>query len=196
MQGRLVIFEGIDHVGKSTLIAEVKNAYERANKTVYICQFPGKEDGTLGKLVYEIHHKRQNLKEIVPLSLQLLHIAAHIDQLERVILPILEKGCDILLDRYWWSTLTYGIASGVSQKKLQEIVGIEKEITDKIENKFFLYITRENREHDYENAVEQKILYEYEDLFSKSRDIKYKIKNDGEIKKTVEKILDILEIYK
>ena len=75
-------------------------------------------------------------------------------------------------------------------------MGIEKEITDKIENKFFLYITRENREHDYENAVEQKILYEYEDLFSKSRDIKYKIKNDGEIKKTVEKILDILEIYK
>lgn len=195
MQGRLIIFEGIDHVGKSTLITEIKNVYEEANKTVMVCQFPGKEDGTLGKLVYDIHHKRQNIKEISPLSLQLLHIAAHIDQLERVILPLLEKGCDILLDRYWWSTLAYGIASGVSQKKIQEIVKIEKEITDTIVNKVVLYITRKNREHDYEKWIEEKILYEYENLFSKSSDIKYRIKNDYEINKAVEEILYILEIY-
>ncbi len=107
VSGRLIIFEGIDHVGKSTLISQVKNVYLGAGKKVRDFQFPGKEAGTLGKLIYDIHHGKMNIKSITPLSLQMLHVAAHLDLLEQNILLILESGYDILLDRYWWSTIAY-----------------------------------------------------------------------------------------
>ncbi len=194
VSGRLIIFEGIDHVGKSTLISLVKKAYIDNGREVIDFQFPGKEKGTLGKLIYDIHHGKVKIENISPLSLQTLHVAAHVNLLEQKILPLLESGYDILLDRYWWSTIAYGIANGIARGKLEKIVSLEKEITDLIENKVIFYITREIRESDYEKIMEKKILNEYEMLFNNNCDVKYKIRNDDTIHKTVENILNKLEI--
>jgi dTMP kinase len=52
-------------------------------------------------------------------SLQLLHIAAHIDAIERRIKPTLGQGRIVILDRFWWSTMVYGAVSGVSEALLR-----------------------------------------------------------------------------
>lgn len=192
--GRLIIFEGIDHVGKSTLISHIKTAYLNANKAVIDLQFPGKEEGTLGKLIYDIHHRKINIKNITPLSLQTLHVAAHIDLLEQRILPLLKSGYDILLDRYWWSTIAYGIANDIERRQIEKILSIEKEMTDEIQNKVIFYITRELRESDYEQPIEQKILNEYEILFKNHCGAKYRIHNDDTMQVTIQNVLDKLEI--
>ena len=126
--------------------------------------------------------------------MQTLHVAAHVDLLEQKILPLLESGSDILLDRYWWSTIAYGISNNIARGRLEKIVSLEQEITDKIQNKVIFYITREHRESDYNQATEQKILDEYEKLFNNYHGVKYRIHNDDSIQGTIQNILNKLEI--
>ncbi len=53
---------------------------------------------------------------------------------------------------------------------------------------------RENRDYDYNQTIENEILCEYENLFSKDKCTKYKIYSNDTIPITVEKILKKLEI--
>jgi thymidylate kinase len=56
---------------------------------------------------------------------QLLHVAAHIELLERRIRPEVEQGTWVVLDRYWWSTWVYGLAAGIRRNDLQSALKIE-----------------------------------------------------------------------
>ena len=55
----------------------------------------------------------------------MLHIAAHVDAIERTIKPLLKQGDHIVLDRYWWSTIVYGIVGGSNQDSLERMVSAE-----------------------------------------------------------------------
>ena len=94
-------FEGIDNVGKTTIIKKLK---EKIFLTMdYECvsvAFPGNESRTLGELVYDIHHNQgkyfdQPLNET---SLQMLHVASHIDLVQKKLKKLLTslKKCDRL----------------------------------------------------------------------------------------------------
>jgi thymidylate kinase len=79
--GKLFVFEGPDGVGKTTLS---KAFSDHLNATGIQCDylsFPGRETGSLGRHIYELHHDpdRFGIRAVDPASLQLLHIAAHID---------------------------------------------------------------------------------------------------------------------
>ena len=65
-------------------------------------------------------------RSVHPVSLQLLHIAAHVDAIENRILPTLRKGIDIVLDRYWWSTWVYGVISGGNVVSLKAMIELEQ----------------------------------------------------------------------
>jgi hypothetical protein len=45
--------------------------------------FPGRREGSMGNLVYQVHHdpKRFGVREVTPLALQALHIAVHLDEI-------------------------------------------------------------------------------------------------------------------
>lgn len=92
--GKLFVFEGPDGVGKTTLS---KTFSDYLNATGIQCDylsFPGRETGSLGRHIYELHHdpNRFGIKAVDPASLQLLHIAAHIDLIGQCILPKLAAG--------------------------------------------------------------------------------------------------------
>ena len=127
--GRLFVFEGADGVGKSTVVEKVAEKLRKSGTDVLVLSFPGREPETLGNLVYAIHHDTtsQGIHEVSPASLQILHIAAHVDCLERRILPALIRGKTVILDRYWWSTVAYGTAVGISWRILNAMIVLRSE---------------------------------------------------------------------
>jgi dTMP kinase len=128
VKGKLVVFEGPDGIGKSTLVQNTKAFLERAQVSAEEVSFPGKTSGTLGHLVNEVHHfpGRFGLGSIDPLGLQTLHVAAHVDTIATIIKPALLSGRMVILDRFWWSTWVYGASAGVAPVLLDALVAVEK----------------------------------------------------------------------
>lgn len=124
----LIVFEGPDGIGKSELSARTTEHLVNCGRHVISMSFPGQETGTLGSLVYAIHHDAQRfgVEKIDPTSLQALHVAAHIDTIEHRIRPALAEGASVVLDRFWWSTLVYGRTLGARNDSLSLIVEAEK----------------------------------------------------------------------
>src|SRR5713101_3899196 len=104
--GNLIIFEGPDGSGKTTLSSALAETLLAKGMDCEHLAFPGREDGSLGKQVYRVHHdpRSAGIEALTPTSLQVLHIAAHIDAIESRIFPALHAGKSIILDRFWWST--------------------------------------------------------------------------------------------
>ena len=125
--GQLFVFEGPDGVGKTELSKQFTALLKSKGIRAQRLSFPGNEDATLGKLVYDLHHDSQShgVARINPSSMQLMHIAAHLDAIESTILPALRAGISVILDRFWWSTKVYGLASGINNNVLSRMIQIE-----------------------------------------------------------------------
>ena len=192
MYSGIYVFEGIDNVGKSTIVRRLQ---ERISESLececVIVAFPGNEPGTLGSLVYDIHHNQSKYFDIAlnETSLQLLHIASHIDLLQRKLRKISAEQCIVLLDRYWWSTYVYGLAGELDENIVQAILEPELIHWRDINVRKIFLLERENRERDYEKAKDSKIVGLYRELAStESKSVI--IDNNGSIEETVTKIYD------
>ncbi len=142
--GKLYVFEGPDGVGKSTLADWFAAHLRESGIRSILLSFPGKEKGTLGKHVYELHHDlaRFEINTLAPASLQLLHVAAHIDAIENRIKPLLGDGMTVVLDRFWWSTFVYGLVGGASRSVLDRMVALERAVWDPVQPDELFLITR------------------------------------------------------
>lgn len=130
-EGKLIVFEGVDATGKTTLRNELCSRLQNENIEYRTLHFPGDEKGTLGELVYRIHHNYRSefkVEAINPCSLQLLHVAAHIDMIKGTIRTALDNGEFVILDRFWWSTYVYGLNGGVLRNELELMIRLEKEV--------------------------------------------------------------------
>jgi dTMP kinase len=145
MSGKLFFVEGPDGVGKTTTIDQLKVALSRRSEGFEFLSFPGRAEGTLGAVVYRIHHDPAafGISVMTELSKQALHIAAHLDAIERLIVPALRSGTNILLDRFWWSTLVYGAAGGVHQAGLNTLVEAERLVWDKFQPALAILLDRD-----------------------------------------------------
>ena len=128
MFGKLFVFEGPDGVGKTTLSKAATDLLSAAGQSSQWLSFPGREPGTLGHLVYQVHHQpRQfNIDHLTDAAKQALHIAAHLDAIEQRIKPLLASGHNVVLDRFWWSTWVYGVTAGLDPGFLQALIEVEK----------------------------------------------------------------------
>ena len=60
------------------------------------------------------------------LAKQALHVAAHIDAIDRQIVPALKRGQTVLLDRFWWSAWVYGLVDGCDRRQLRALIDAER----------------------------------------------------------------------
>jgi dTMP kinase len=127
-EGKLIVFEGPDGVGKSTLVQGTVDFFTSRNLKCEQIAFPGREHGSLGYHIYTLHHDPAQYKilNINPTSLQVLHIAAHIDTIDRYVVPKLREGTHVILDRYWWSSWVYGKVDGAPESSLDAMTELEK----------------------------------------------------------------------
>jgi thymidylate kinase len=127
MPGQLFIFEGPDGTGKTTLSLRLVEWFTSQGQRARYASSPGQIEGSLGELVYNVHHspERFGLHRVVPAAKQLLHVAAHIDALQTTIIPALEAGEIVVMDRFWWSTVAYGKIDGMDRESLRLMIDLE-----------------------------------------------------------------------
>jgi thymidylate kinase len=127
MVGQLITFEGPDGTGKTTLSLRLVEWLTSLGHTAGYVSSPGHIEGSLGVLVYNVHHhpEQHGLHGIVPAAKQLLHIAAHIDTLHTTIIPALQSGEIVVMDRFWWSTIAYGKVAGIDSESLRLMIDLE-----------------------------------------------------------------------
>ena len=189
--GRLIVFEGPDGVGKSTLAQALTNRLVAMGLSCEHLTFPGREEGTIGSLVYDVHHcpAEYGIGAITAASLQALHIAAHLDAIERRIIPALNEGRWVILDRFWWSTWAYGYVAAVDRATLDAMVQVERLHWCGVEPDALFLLDRHNGSFDGDGRVQLResyhLLYENE----KSRYPIHRIQNDLSVDRSVDRLL-------
>jgi thymidylate kinase len=130
LAGKLIVFEGADGVGKTTIVQALVELLRERGIKVERFAFPGAEPTTVGRLVYDVHHRPESygICAITPASLQALHVAAHVDAIQGRILPALWSEACVLLDRYWWSTWVYGRVARVPAAVLRPLIQFERRV--------------------------------------------------------------------
>lgn len=199
MRGYLFVFEGPDGVGKTTIINNIYNVLTKRGFTVVKYSFPGNDEGTLGKLIYSLHHdpNRFGILEIDVTSIQLLHLAAHVDVIERQLIPELTKGKIILLDRYWWSIYAYGRSLNINEIIINKMIDIEKSIWNNYNPSLLFLLERKDAIlstviiNDYFLHLER-LYIELVECESKKYPIKI-IENNSTIHKAVNDVLESID---
>lgn len=112
-----VSFEGVDGSGKSTQVELLASALRAEGREVVVTREPGGTD--VGELVREIVLKGP---EMTPLAEAALFAASRAELVATVIRPALERGADVICDRYVDSSLAYqGIARGIGVHYVLEL---------------------------------------------------------------------------
>ncbi len=115
--GFLIAVEGIDGSGKTTLASYIKEVLEEFGFRTEVLKEPG--DSVYGKLIKSAEKRFPPEKELE------LFILDRIEDVEKNILPRINKCISVVMDRYYYSTVAYQGALGIDPlvilKKNEEI---------------------------------------------------------------------------
>ena len=190
-KGRLIIFEGPDGVGKSTLSLALADRLKAMGLTCVHLSFPGKEIGTVGRLVYDVHHDpaEYGIEKITAASLQALHIAAHLDAIEQRILPDLNECRWVILDRFWWSTWVYGRVAGIEMTTLDALIQVERLHWKGVQPDAVFLVDRSNDSFDGDNRVRLRESYQVLYGIEKTRYPVHQIQNDKPVDESMNGVI-------
>lgn len=117
LQGKLIVIEGPDSVGRSTQVSRLRTWLEQQGHAVLDT---GLARGTLaGKGIQEA--KEGNTLGSVTMTL--FYVTDFADRLENEIIPALRAGFVVLTDRYIFSLMARGIARGEDSVWLEKLAG-------------------------------------------------------------------------
>jgi dTMP kinase len=196
-RGALIVFEGPDGAGKSALARTFALHLQSGGERVAQLSFPGLEVGTLGYLVYRLHHDPSSIgvRELTPTSLQALHVAAHLDAIDRSIRPIIAKGETVILDRYWWSTWVYGVDAGVPAPTLDAMIACEQAHWAGLLPVVVLVITRQESLKAQDSGIQWRRRATLYSTLAEREAVKYPVRtvsNDGTQAEAVAEIVRIV----
>jgi thymidylate kinase len=201
---QFVVFEGVDGTGKTTFTHALAQYYRflAPDTPVLAASFPGSDPGTLGELVYEFHHGRLEgalaPNNVALPALQLLHVAAHVDAIVRMIAPAFATGHAVILDRYWWSTYAY-VRRAVPPEAAWHLVSAEVPFWQGLPAPTVIYLHRSVslKPQELGSATHSQISTYYQEVAEAQREQGIRvhtIRNDAEIEHAWEHILTALNL--
>ncbi len=105
MQGRFIVFEGIDGAGKSTQITKLREKLQKSGRKVFVTAEP--TDSVTGGILRDAlsgNYKRSSAElAAMFLSDRIFHNVNENCGIKQA----LEKGYDVICDRYYYSSLAY-----------------------------------------------------------------------------------------
>lgn len=111
--GKLIVFEGLDGVGKSTQVRKLVHRFrevKRRSEDYRVLEFPCFTSPSAQGI------KRLLVEQQIELPTRILHelaLSARVLDYQEVIKPTLESGGDVVADRHLWSA---GVYQGVSEE--------------------------------------------------------------------------------
>jgi dTMP kinase len=119
MQGKFIVFEGIDKSGKHTQSRMLFEHMQKKGLRAIYTEEPT-ADNPAGLLIKDWLAGKFEIKSGETIAL--LYTADRFEHLKRTILPALEKGTSVISDRYFYSTIAYESALfGVSQEWIRKL---------------------------------------------------------------------------
>ncbi|MEM4347759.1 MAG: dTMP kinase [Candidatus Altiarchaeota archaeon] len=153
-----IVLEGIDGCGKTTQAKLLSEFLKKNNFDVIMTAEPTENE--IGKFIREV---LSGLHVVDAKTLALLFTADRYEHLKKIIEPALKEGKIVISERYYYSTIAYQEAQGVSRQWLLElnkfvimpdiaiVIDIDPKISSKrvktqeiFENEKFLANVREN----------------------------------------------------
>jgi dTMP kinase len=151
-----IVIEGIDGAGKTTQVKALCASLSKLGYEVVEEREP--TDGPIGKFIRQVLGEKVNLDLI---SLQLLFVAdrnEHIKAIKRTI-----ESSIVICDRYYYSTIAYGEASGADRKYLEDMNSIFP-VPDKT---FFIDISPEKAVERIASSRTEREIFEKLDFIKK-----------------------------
>jgi len=118
LQGVVIAVEGIEGAGKSTLAQRVAAYAEQRGRKTQLLRDPG---GTaLGEKIRDVLLRGEDPRS--PVTETFLFMAARRQLVDEKIMPAVNKGVVVILDRFLLSTMAYqGVAGGVGMETVLEL---------------------------------------------------------------------------
>lgn len=198
MNGKLITIEGIDGSGKTTITsALVKETKKFSNREIVKTKEP--TDTWLGKTI-----QKGLEREVDPLAEAFLFTADHIEHLEEVIKPALDRDKVVISDRYSDSFYAYQGTTLEEKEEINEpidyLLDLRNDFTIKPDLTIFLDIDPEtavervgDSEVKFENiAFQKKVRDKFKELIDRERDRFYVIDGSRTKKEIIKEIKDYL----
>ena len=117
LQGKLIVIEGPDAVGRTTQVAQLRQWLEQEGHAVLDTGMA--RSALAGKGIKEA--KRGNT--LGPITMTLFYTTDFADRLENEIIPALRAGFVVLIDRYIFSIMARAIARGEDRRWIEQVAG-------------------------------------------------------------------------
>jgi dTMP kinase len=117
LQGKLIVIEGPDAVGRSTQITMLRQWLEQEGHAVLDTGMA--RSALAGRGIQEA--KKGNT--LGPVTMTLFYVTDFADRLENEIVPALRAGFVVLIDRYIFSIIARAIARGEDRRWIEQVAG-------------------------------------------------------------------------
>ena len=117
LQGKLIVIEGPDAVGRSTQIAQLRQWLEQEGHAVLDSGMA--RSALAGKGI----QKAKEGNTLQPITMTLFYTTDFADRLENEIIPALRAGFVVLIDRYIYSIMARAIARGEDRRWIEQVAG-------------------------------------------------------------------------
>lgn len=204
MKGLLIVFEGPDGSGKTTVLEKVYNKLMQDGYDIYKFREPGGTE--ISEKIREIILDNENV-EMSARCEALLYAASRAQLVEEKLRPLLEKGSIILCDRFVMSSILYqGIGRGLGIDEVKNIndfaIGeIRADLTLFLNIDYKTAIDRKRRNfvsdrlENEDDSFHKKTYDGYIDLSKKFKDEIIPIDANKDVETVVNNCLDVIKTY-
>ncbi|WP_049690881.1 dTMP kinase [Anaerococcus jeddahensis] len=204
MKGLLIVFEGPDGSGKTTVLEKVYKKLLQDGYDIYKFREPGGTE--ISEKIREIILDNENIKMSSRCE-ALLYAASRAQLVEEKLRPLLEKGSIILCDRFVMSSMLYqGIGRGLGIDEVKNIndfaIGeIRADLTLFLNIDYKTAIDRKRRNfvsdrlENEDDSFHKKTYDGYIDLSKKFKDEIISIDANKDVETVVNDCLDVIKTY-